>query len=262
MTSYMRPDSRFTRRRKRGLDNDHSHRGVRTVLFNEGCVEPLRTGPDILLDGGFEKSNGQGPGGDEIPGTADVAGLHYPFLNWEDDSEAFVSDIADNLWTQEDSGSGGKVYNVSSTNAHSGTYHLRVVLSSASSNSDSLYVTTFFRCDETLGGIWGTQEAGIVKPGDIITLKLWAAFSVLPTSPTIQTLWAVQDFAGTDNQGIVTTDPPVSATAYTEYVDSWVVGDAAEYGFEPYYLQLALRAAWTGSYTGTIDFDDISLGIE
>ena len=138
------------------------------------CIHPpFRTGENILADGSFEVAAGYGPTGVEIPGSGDVGGLSWPWLNWSDGSPAT---LPPSMWYQEDNVLTGNSWMVSSVNPQSGSKHLRQTrVTSTPVTPAILNVTTFLVCPEksqayaTNGGtslnVWNQGAAATVVSG-------------------------------------------------------------------------------------------------
>lgn len=234
------------------------------------CTHPRQTGSNILVDGGFESSNGQGPGGNEIPGFSDVGGLEFPFLNWSDSSPAPKPSTG---WWQADSAAGTATpWTVSNAAPQADTYHLRQVLSSESVKN-GLFVTSFFVCPQksaeflsnggTAFAVWQVGQSAVVEPGDSWQLDFFAKASALVNSNSYRVWLEYTDASDTDSYALGYIFEQTLTTSYSLFSTSGVVPDEATAGFVPALMSLRIENNWVGTNSGsvTLDLDTVSLSL-
>ena len=231
------------------------------------CNHDYRTGSNVLPDGGFE-STGGGPGGNEVPGFADIGGLVFPWLNWSDSSQVPIDPPG--FWWQADSAGIATPWVVSTASPHSGTKHLRQVLSGATAKN-ILYCTNQFVCPElsqeylenggTSLSVWQVGQV-VVRPGDVWQLDFWAKVSAAVNSNSLR-VWA--EYSNNDDTDIHADGyvyEKTLTTSYSLFTIGGVVPTSGVAGFDAELMSLQIQNNWVGnSGSTTLDIDTVSLGL-
>lgn len=236
------------------------------------CSHPRAVGTNIFTPGGFETMFGQGPGGNEIPGYADVVLDDFPWLNWSDGSPA---PLPPQTIFQEDVAGSATPWVVSTASPRTGTYHARQSMVNETV-VNRLHLSRFPVCiqrsafyrdriENGLNGstnVWFSGASAVVEVGDIWEVSFYAKASVVTNSNRLELhcLYANFDDMEGDN---AFPNPPISqalTTSYALFTATQVVPD--DLSFEPHLMFMFIENGWvTNSGTVTIDIDDIRLDL-
>jgi hypothetical protein len=205
----MAPDQRFTRQRRRGFKNDHSHRAVRTIQFQPTiCTEEVVKNTELLQDPGFEKQYADFGNRLDLPERKFVVATGRTEWVWNTGTNVWYPDIVP--WAKA---TNLNIWHLSTTDPRSGTYHILSSQDPIGQSPGPIDCRTRYECEDPNDN-WALYSAR-VDPGDVVNFQCYAKPTVVGTGAWVRLWLQFISITGSTAPGLLTKIVNNTSAAYT-----------------------------------------------